>query len=136
MQVMPGLWTIWSTPPFRMTQNNQYRQCPRTFTAKTVSFNLRPTQEQSSTTSGRSLERLAPAPPEPGRPATTQVEAPNVAAESDVISPGAGHPRHRPSFHSLSDLPGPASSVTEPETLLQNSTTPVHESVAEWARSL
>ena len=61
VQVMPGLWTIWSTPLFRMTPKNQYRQCPRTFTAKTVSFNLRPTQEQSSTTSGSSPERLADA---------------------------------------------------------------------------
>ena len=28
VQVMPSVWTIWSTPLFHMTQNDQYRQSP------------------------------------------------------------------------------------------------------------
>ena len=135
--VIPGLWTRWSTPPFRMTQNNQRRlrnsKQKKNHSALMIALSreesLHPLQEQSSKTSGRRQERLAdahgsatPAPPDSMRPAATPREAPNVAAKREVISLVAGaRPRHRPSFHPHDldpDAPGawtlPPAAATSP----------------------
>ena len=66
---MPGLWTIWSTPPFHTTQNQPYRPSQKMFRAKAVSFTSlmmalsrrespRQTDEHSANTSGRRRQRF------------------------------------------------------------------------------
>ena len=111
---MTGQLTIWSTSPFRMTQNNQYRPSPQEIDSKNGLVQLRE-DCRITKTSGRSRERLAethgsatPRPPESVRPAATPLEGPSVAANGDVMLPPAeAHPCCRPSSLSHSLERGP-----------------------------
>ena len=103
LQVMPGLWTTWSTPLFHMTQNQQSPPVSMKFRAQTVSFtslmmalsrgeSLRLTDEQSSNTSGKRRERWQ-----------TRTAAPHYDLQKprDITAGGESPPRHRPSYQHL-----------------------------------
>ena len=115
MQVMPDRSTIWTTPLFHMTQNNQYRPSPIILN-QTVSFNSadnRPsTRGELATNIRAGIKHFRKELRTFGRRArqhhtkTSRIHESrrNAAGKTqrctkrDIILPVAGRPRHWPSF--------------------------------------
>ena len=97
VQVLPSLWTRWSTPTF-----SRYSERPvsRKFKAKTVSFNslMFALSREDSPQPTCQTAAPHPRPPDSMRPTATPPEGPSVAAKRDVTLLVAGRSLHRPSF--------------------------------------